>query len=535
LRLLLCCESYPPHRGGVQEVMRQIAERMAARGHDVTVATSRHSQRKSDVVNGVRIRAFDAGGKMVYGLNGQIDDYRQFVRTFQADAILIMAAQQWSFDALWPILDDIKARKVFIPCGFSGLYEPDFAEYFKELPEILRKFDHLVFNAEKYRDIDFVRDIGLSNLTVLPNGISETDFEEEADGKFRSEHEIPEDAFLFLTVGNPIEAKGHRDVVDAFSRLDTGGRPAVLLSIAAWPPTDPWLSGRTAIATRFASKVAQRVMEVGRREGWRGLKLTVRRKLVGIRRAIFVRLINSRLGHYVRLIDAIIRRVVYIARAEGWPGIEQLIRRKLAKRAPVPVQVSSDPQQAVAPIRAPVTPVVTSAPPPVESIESMAARASAQPLKRVILTDLKRSELVQAYLAADLFVFASRVEYSPLVLYEAAAAGTPFLTVPVGNSPEIVRWTGAGLLCEAAKDSRGYTRVDPQNLAKAMTSCMSDSAMLSSLGATGRDRWRKHFTWQVVAGYYEDILSGKKPDVRITDLQSPHQQAQREQAIPSVA
>jgi glycosyltransferase involved in cell wall biosynthesis len=291
--------------------MRHIAERMAARGHDVTVATSRHPQRKSEVVNGVRIRAFDAGGKMVYSLNGQIDEYREFVRTFQADAILIMAAQQWSFDALWPVLDDIKARKVFIPCGFSGLYEPDFAEYFKELPEILKKFDHLVFNAEKYRDIDFVRDIGLSNFTVLPNGISETDFEKEPDGKFRSRHAIPEDAFLFLTVGNPIEAKGHRDVVDAFARLDTGGRSAVLLSIAGWPPADSWL-----------------------------------RTLVDTRRAIVVRLVNSRLGHYVRLIDAIIRRVVYIARAEGRHGIKQLIRRKLAKRARPPVQASTVPAAA---------------------------------------------------------------------------------------------------------------------------------------------------------------------------------------------
>jgi glycosyltransferase involved in cell wall biosynthesis len=534
LRLLLCCESYPPHRGGVQEVMRQIAERMAARGHDVTVATSRHPQRKSEVVNGVRIRAFDAGGKMVYGLNGQIDEYREFVRTFEADAILIMAAQQWSFDALWPVLEDIKARKVFIPCGFSGLYEPDFAEYFKELPIILKKFDHLVFNAEKYRDIDFVRDIGLSNFTVLPNGISENDFEKEADGEFRSRHAIPEDAFLFLTVGNPIENKGHRDVVDAFSRLDTGGRSAVLLSIAAWPPADSWFSGRAAAAARFATKVAQRVKEVRRLEGGRGLKQNVRRKLVDTRRAIIVRLVNSRLGHYVRLIDAVIRRVVYIVRVEGWDGIKQLIRRKLAKRAraPVSVQAPTEPQQVVAPV---VTLVPLSVTPVVERIESMAAKASAQPFKRVILTDLKRTELVQAYLAADLFVFASRIEYSPLVLYEAAAAGTPFLTVPVGNAPEIMRWTGAGLLCQATKDSRGYTRVDPRNLTKAMACCMNDRAMLSCLGATGRERWRKHFTWQVVAGYYEDILSGKNPDVRITDLQSPDRQTQSEQATSSVA
>ena len=453
MRLLLCCESYPPHRGGVQEVMRQLAVRLAARGHDVTVATSRHRQRTSNVVNGVKIRAFNAGGKMVYGLSGQIDDYRQFVRTFEADAILIMAAQQWSFDALWPVLDDIKARKVFIPCGFSGLYEPGFAEYFTKLPDILRKFDHLVFNAEKYRDIDFVRNIGLSNFTVLPNGISEADFEREPDGQFRQKLTIPEDAFLFLTVGNPIEAKGHRDVVDAFSRLDTDGKSAVLLSIAGWPGS----GAGSARRTRFAN-VAYRLLE--------------------------------------------------IARLEGFSGLTQLGRRKLLARGTAAFA------------------------PPIKSIESMAAKASAQPFKRVILTDLERQDLIQAFLAADLFVFASRIEYSPLVLYEAAAAGTPFLTVPVGNADEIVRWTGGGMLCEAAKDSYGYTRVDPQTLAAEMARCMKDRERLNRLGVTARERWRNYFTWTIVTEYYEDILAGRTPDVRITELK---ESTPAEQAVLSVA
>jgi glycosyltransferase involved in cell wall biosynthesis len=479
LRLLLCCESYPPHRGGVQEVMRQIAERMAARGHHVTVATSKHPRRKSGIVNGVNIREFKAGGKMVYGLNGQIDKYRKFVRTFEADAILIMAAQQWSFDALWPVLDEIKSRKVFIPCGFSGLFEPDFAQYFRELPDVLRKFDHLVFNAEKYRDIDFARNIGLTNFTVLPNGISEEDFEQEADGQFRQKLAIPEDAFLFLTVGNPIEAKGHREVVDAFSRLDTGGQSAVLLSIAGWGE-----SGSGGGAGRI-SKAGTRLIEVARLEGIQGLTQLARRKLV-----------SSRVGATVRIADAVVRRLAHIVRVEGWDGVKQLVRRKLARH-----RIAG-----------------ACAPPPLESIESIAARASAQPLKRVILTDLERRDLIQAFLATDLFVFASRIEYSPLVLFEAAAAGTPFLTVPVGNANEIVRWTGGGLLCEATKDERGYIRVDPATLAEAMSRCMKDRQSLSRLGATGRERWRNHFTWKVVAGCYEDILAGRTPDARITEF-----------------
>jgi len=468
MKLLFCCESYPPHRGGVQEVMRQIAERMAARGHHVTVATSRNPRRKSSIVNGVTIREFRAGGKMVYGLNGEIDAYREFVRTFEADVILVMAAQQWSFDALWPVLDHLRARKVLIPCGFSGLYDPVFANYFRQLPDILRRFDHFVFNAEKYRDIDFVRKIGLGNFTVLPNGISEADFEQEADGRFRQRLGIPDDAFLFLTVGNPIEPKGHRQVVEAFSRLECGGQQLVLLSVAGWP-------GGILGAARPDRR--------DKASHW----LTV---IPGPARRLGRRLASSHLGVRVRYAGFVARYIWQLGQTEGWGSVRHLLRRRLAQRK--------------------------SGPPP-ESIESLAEKASRQPSKRVILTDLSRRDLVQAYFAADLFVFASHIEYSPLVLFEAAAAGTPFLTVPVGNADEIVRWTGGGVLCEAPKDDRGYTRVDPERLAEAMARCMTNREELRRFGATARERWRKYFTWQVVAGYYEDILAGRTPDVQITE------------------
>src|SRR5258708_35215535 len=144
MRLLFCCEFYHPSRGGVQEVMRQIAERMALAGHDVTVATSYLRNRQSAAHNGVAIREFKVTGNAVVGMSGEIDRYRNFVREFDGDAILIKAAQQWTFDALWPVLDQISARKIFIPCGFSGLYEPAYERYFLLLPEVLAKFDQLI-------------------------------------------------------------------------------------------------------------------------------------------------------------------------------------------------------------------------------------------------------------------------------------------------------------------------------------------------------------------------------------------------------
>ena len=64
--------------------------------------------------------------------------------------------------------------------------------------------------------------------------------------------------------------------------------------------------------------------------------------------------------------------------------------------------------------------------------------------KTIRLVDLSRERLVALYKLSDVFVFASHIEYSPLVLFEAAAAGTPFISSDVGNAREIAAWTGVG-------------------------------------------------------------------------------------------
>jgi glycosyltransferase involved in cell wall biosynthesis len=431
MRLLICCESYHPSRGGVQEVMRQIAERLALAGHDVTVATSYLSERDFTSHNGVAIRAFKVAGNAIVGMSGAVDRYRDFVVNFRADAILVKAAQQWTFDALWPALDQIEARKVFIPCGFSGLYETAYAAYFAQLPDVLRKFDHLIFYAEKYRDIDFARAHGLTHYSVLPNGASELEFEAPRDGTFRDRLGISPNDFVVLTVGAPVATKGHRPVVEAFARLDTKGRPATLILNADWPR--PFQPRSTLIAApRRATSILRRSLQMLRRHGWAGFQAGAKARIKRTR-------LEREIGEWIR-------------------------------------------------------------------------KAESQPHKRVLCTNLSRADLVQAFMATDLFVFASIVEYSPLVLFEAAAAGTPFLSVPVGNAEEIARWTGGGVICPAAKDERGYTRVDPSVLAREMERCMADPDRLARLGAAGKETWRRMFTWQAIAPQYESILSGGTSD-----------------------
>ena len=401
MNILLCCENYTPSVGGVQEVMRQIAERLATRGHAVTVFTSRHPHRPMDTtVGGVRVRSFDIGGNLVQGLRGDIAGYRQSVQDPQFQAVLIKAAQQWSFDALTPILDRISARKVFIPCGFSGLFDPAWGAYYGNMEGWLRAFDELIFYSGTYRDIEFARARGLEKLHVLPNGVDEREFGSLPAGDLRAEIGIDPGAFMILSVGTLIRAKGHWEMLRAFdiARLSV---PSVLV-INGNDPYGRWLNPRRVLA-----RVRSRTLPLS-----------------------------------------------WLAR-----GIERRHRGA----------------------------------------------------KRVLLVNWPRPKLVQAFKSSDLFAFASHVEYSPLVLFEAAAAGTPFLSSAVGNAREIAQWTSGGFVYDAVPTGKGAMKADPRVLASRLEECAANRARLREMGQAARERvMGGGYTWNAIVPRYEAILVGAR-------------------------
>jgi len=417
VKILLCCEYYYPSVGGVQVVMQQLAERFAAKGHFVTIATSRLPARQEMIMNGVSIREFSVSGNYVSGMSGEVRAYQEFVKLEDFDVVMIKAAQQWTFDALWPVLGQIKSAKIFIPCGFSGLYEFAFADYFKQLPEILRRFDHLIFYASDYRDINFSKLNGVNHYSIIPNGASEVEFSVPLDAEFRKTMGILEEEFVFLTVGSLTRLKGHLELAKAFANLNIDNRKAVLI-----------LNG------------------------------------------------NKCMNNY-SFIDNLNRKI-------RLHGIKHIVKYAL-KAILVKLKILVEKE---------------------DELDIIIKLINSQPNKRVLMIDLPRNQLVQAFMAADLFVFASNVEYSPLVLFETSAAGTPFLSVPVGNSEEIAAWTGAGAICPAEKDEKGYTRVEPMLLAHHMEQMMCDPNLLKRLGDTGKRNWQEKFTWATIAEQYENLF-----------------------------
>lgn len=439
MRILFCCQFYAPSIGGVQEVMRQLAERLAARGHDVMVATTKLTSRDFAVLNGVKVKEFEVAGNQARGLQGIIGAYARFVTSTPFDIVMINAAQQWTFDALWPVLDKIEAGIVLVPCGFSGLYEPAYAGYFDRLPAVLKKFDHLVFNASDYRDIKFTKEHGIDKFSIIPNGASEVEFAVDLDPLFRQRHSIGADDLLFLTVGSFTREKGYLEVVSAFLLADFDGCPATLIlngNECRYPENG---SAFTMMRDKVGS-YNQVVQEVHESQGF------------GAACAHVLHGVINKMG----------------IRAGRYATDRKTFREDV---------------QAV-----------------IDKIHSQGSH------KRVLMTDLPRPDLVQAYMNTDLFVFASHVECSPLVLFESVAAGTPFLSVPAGNAVEITEWTGGGVICPASQDERGYTKVDPRMFGEQWAHLASNRAYLRQLGGVGKQNWAARFTWEKITGQYENVF-----------------------------
>ena len=112
---------------------------------------------------------------------------------------------------------------------------------------------------------------------------------------------------------------------------------------------------------------------------------------------------------------------------------------------------------------------------------------------------LDHDRLAEHYARADAFVFPS-VWDEPfgIPVAEAMAAGLPVVATRVGGIPEIVLDGETGLLAEAA---------DVDSLAAALERLADDAWLCRELGAAGRARAVRRFSWDRAAEAYRAILA----------------------------
>jgi glycosyltransferase involved in cell wall biosynthesis len=380
MRILHTAEFYFPSVGGAQEVVRQISEQLARRGHEVTVATSQLPERTSSMLNGVRIEGFSISGNATSGYIGETEPYLRFLSNRRFDVMMNYAAQQWATDLAYNVLEHLRYKKVLAPCGFSALFDPQYEPYFRALPETLKHYDHLIFHSCQGRDSDFARRNGIVHSSVIPNGASFDEFKDPGFS-FRNHYGIPQEEPMLMTVGSHTGAKGHSVVMEAFRRANIG--PATL---------------------------------------------------------------------------------VIIGNVLGSAGCLPRCR-----------------------------------------VQARLTEFASFGKKKVLLIDPPRSEVVAAYHSADLFLFASNVECSPIVLFEAAASGTPFVSTACGNAAEIAQWTAAGEIVPTDRTPSGFVRTSAGAMAKVIEELLADKPRMQRLRNAGVENWKQSFTWEKIALQYEEL------------------------------
>jgi glycosyltransferase involved in cell wall biosynthesis len=126
------------------------------------------------------------------------------------------------------------------------------------------------------------------------------------------------------------------------------------------------------------------------------------------------------------------------------------------------------------------------------------------PQKKYIITLLNREETVAAYKAADLFLFPSKMECSPIVLFESMASETAFLSTDVGNAREITEWSHGGEILPTFIDEQGFSCAQINASAERLNDLYRDASRRKELAHRGFQAWQQRFSWEVIAKRYEE-------------------------------
>lgn len=374
MNILFTVEFYEPRKGGAEEVVKQIAERLVQKGNTVTVATSYSNKRDFNVHNGVNMEEFYLAGNNVKGIVGTEQEqkrYQQFLIDGKFDVICNYAAQTWHSDLMFDVLDDISARMVIVPVGYSRLYDSLYEEYYNTLPSYLKKYNAIIYHSPLYQDKVFNDAHGLTEKgIIIPNGASKEEFLGSQRINIKKELNITT-PFIALSVSNHYRGKGHGFVRRAFFLMR---RDDVTLVI---------------VGGRFVSS------------GWR------------------------KWAHFVLdYIPCWIASVLH-------PNI---------------ILVDGD----------------------------------------------NRERVVALYKESDIFLFGSKVECAPLVMYESFASFTPFITTPVGN----------------VRDHSDviFIVTTPQEMANQANKLFDDRIGREKVADRAFEIWQHNHTWDIIAEKYESLF-----------------------------
>lgn len=417
MKILHTVESYDPASHGMQQVVKQLSERLFKTGHQVTVATRFDPARKDTIINGVKIEQFRISGKEVGGYTAEeseIHRYQDYLINSDFDIITNFAAQQWATDIALPILQQIKAVKIFVPTGFSELHNTRFKMYFDSMKTRMKEYDMNVFLSNDYQDINFARENAIEKTILIPNGASEDEFIDKPSINIRKKLNIPDNHFLILHVGSHTGLKGHHEAIKIFKKANIKNSTFLIIGNST--------NLRTSVkdVLKFFIKYFADSLQL----------FTNRRFFPS---CSFTCNWNSKLFNF--------------------------------------------------------------------------SQTNKKQNKLLLIKNLSREDTIAAYMTADLFLFPSNIECSPLVLFESMASKTPFLTTDVGNAKEIISWSGGGTLLPTIQLHNGKCVAEIFGSIKILENIFEDSSAREKMKANGFKAWQDNYTWGEISKNYEQLYA----------------------------
>lgn len=246
MKIMFAVPSFWPSQDGVAHITEYLAEGLASRGHEIFVLTSAGNGGlqvlpETEEHAGVKIERMRIYVQWPLTLKGRDDKstrkvYREKIREFQPDILVVVCSQTWTLDWIVDELDKIECVKVFYSHGYSrweksdriaeklksrniiGVYEELKVKwYYTKLYQWIRKFECAIYLSELNNSYSYAIKYGLTNGMILENAIEDVFLKKEM---LHSKEQFYQEKLQFLYVANYNDNKNQDMLLEAFCKSD---------------------------------------------------------------------------------------------------------------------------------------------------------------------------------------------------------------------------------------------------------------------------------------------------------------------------
>ena len=241
MKILFTSENYYPLISGVPVVVKYLAEGLALRGHNVSIATQHlNGLDKHSVVNGVDVYRFDIYKNFFHFTKGDKQGYINFILNYEADVIIFECTQCVTTDLILPYLGQLKAKKILHSHGFSGLecsffsIQPDFIHtigttynwikykwyYEKVIPKSLSQFDKFICLSETDNTKEYLNLKGYE-ASILDNAADNMFFQSIDTQNILSKYVILENDKYMMSCANYQFIKDQITIINEYYKSES--------------------------------------------------------------------------------------------------------------------------------------------------------------------------------------------------------------------------------------------------------------------------------------------------------------------------